>query len=589
VDRNFFELPSVINFERKDNKTLRLKEINSFDLYPIHSRKTLFLRKYLYMNKINFLVVLIPFLCSCYKGQNADLIIHNARIHDMIDTTVVHEAMAVREGKIVEVGPERQILNKYSAEQEIDAEGRDVFPGFTDAHGHLISYAKQKLSVDLVGSKSFDEVIVRLERYQQRFKRAFIVGRGWDQSLWSDEDFPTNEKLNKIFPNTPVCLFRIDGHALLANEACLKRAGINSTSKFSGGIVELKDNNCTGILIDNAMNPIFEMLPEYPIQEIKAKILEIQEELFQVGVTGVHEAGIENEHIDMFNQMVDDKSLKLNLYAMLLPSEKNIAFSRKQGVYQNQNFLIRSFKVFGDGALGSRGAFLKLPYSDHVNHHGVLTTSVEEMNRIASICMEVGYQMNTHAIGDSTNRILFDIYKKVFSKVRDHRWRIEHAQVLDPKDFHFFGAYAVIPSVQPTHAITDMRWAEQRLGTERMAGAYAYKSLLKQIGILAIGTDFPIESIDPFRTLNAAVNRKDENNLPQGGFYPKEAIGLMDCIKGMTLDAAFASFQENQLGSLTAGKDATFIILDKPLAVNSYQPNYSKYTIIKGEIVYQAI
>jgi predicted amidohydrolase YtcJ len=337
------------------------------------------------------------------------------------------------------------------------------------------------------------------------------------------------------------------------------------------------------------MNPIFEVLPEYPVKELKAKILEIQEELFQYGITGVHEAGIENEHIVMFNQMVEDKSLKLNLYAMLLPSEKNIAFARKNGIYQNQNFLIRSFKVFGDGALGSRGAFLKLPYSDHANHHGVLTTSVEEMNRIASICMEVGYQMNTHAIGDSTNRILFDIYKKVFSKVRDHRWRIEHAQVVDPKDFDFFGTYAVIPSVQPTHAITDMRWAEQRLGTARMTGAYAYKSLLKQIGILAIGTDFPIESIDPFRTINAAVNRKDENNLPEGGFYPNEAIGIMECIKGMTLDAAFASFQEDQLGSLTAGKDATFIILDKPLSKNNYQSNYSRYTVIKGAIVYQPL
>lgn len=551
--------------------------------------KRLFLCKYQFMKKIYFLFALLPLLQSCFKGQNVDMIVHNARIHDMSDTTLVHEAMAIRDGKIVEVGPERQILNKYAASQEIDAEGKDVFPGFTDAHGHLISYAKQKLSVDLVGSKSLDEVIVRLEKNQQQFKREFIVGTGWDQSLWSDKSFPTNERLNKIFPNTPVCLFRIDGHALLANDACLKRAGVNSTTKIEGGIVELKDNKCTGILVDNAMNPIFEVLPEYPVKELKAKILEIQEELFQYGITGVHEAGIENEHIVMFNQMVEDKSLKLNLYAMLLPSEKNIAFARKNGIYQNQNFLIRSFKVFGDGALGSRGAFLKLPYSDHANHHGVLTTSVEEMNRIASICMEVGYQMNTHAIGDSTNRILFDIYKKVFSKVRDHRWRIEHAQVVDPKDFDFFGTYAVIPSVQPTHAITDMRWAEQRLGTARMTGAYAYKSLLKQIGILAIGTDFPIESIDPFRTINAAVNRKDENNLPEGGFYPNEAIGIMECIKGMTLDAAFASFQEDQLGSLTAGKDATFIILDKPLSKNNYQSNYSRYTVIKGDIVYQPL
>jgi predicted amidohydrolase YtcJ len=541
------------------------------------------------MRKLYFLIILFPLLQSCYKGQAVDMIVHNARIHDIIDTTIVHDAMAIRDGKIIEVGPERQILNKYSAEEEIDAEGKDVFPGFTDAHGHLISYAKQKLSVDLVGSKSIDEVFVRLEKYQQQFKRKFIVGRGWDQSLWGDKNFPTNEKLNQIFPDIPVCLFRIDGHALLANDACLKLAGITEKSKIDGGIIELKNNVCTGILVDNAMNPVFEKLPDYPFNELKTKILEIQEELFQYGITGVHEAGIENEHITMFNEMVKDKTLKLNLYAMLLPSDANIAFARKNGVYQNQNLLIRSFKVFGDGALGSRGAFLKLPYSDHANHHGVLTTTVEEMNRIANVCMEVGYQMNTHAIGDSTNRILFDIYKQVFSKIKDHRWRIEHAQVLDPKDFHFFGANAVIPSVQPTHAITDMRWAEQRLGKGRMEGAYAYKSLLKQIGIMAIGTDFPIENIDPFRTINAAVNRKDENNLPEGGFYPNEAISLMDCIKGMTLDAAFASFQEEYLGTLVAGKDATFIILDKPLSQSSYQSNQSRLTVIKGQIVYQAL
>lgn len=551
--------------------------------------KTLFLCKYFLMRKIYFFLALIPFLQSCYKGQNADMIVHNARIHDMLDTTIIHEAMAIRDGKIVEVGPERQILNKYSATEEIDAEGRDVFPGFTDAHGHLISYAKQKLSVDLVGSKSLEEVLVRLEKYQQQYKRNFIVGRGWDQSLWSNKNFPSNEKLNQIFPNIPVCLFRIDGHALLANDACLKLAGINEESKIDGGIIELKENVCSGILVDNAMNPVFEILPDYPIKELKTKILEIQEELFQYGITGVHEAGIEKEHIAMFNEMVKDNSLKLNLYAMLMPSEENIAFARKNGVYQNENFLIRSFKVFGDGALGSRGAFLKLPYSDHSNHHGVLTTPVEEMKRIANVCLEVGYQMNTHAIGDSTNRILFDIYKQAFSKVKDHRWRIEHAQVVDPKDFDFFGSYAVIPSVQPTHAITDMRWAEERLGKERMSGAYAYKSLLRQIGILAIGTDFPIEPIDPFRTINAAVNRKDENNLPEAGFFPNEAIGLMECLKGMTLDAAFASFQEDYLGSLTAGKDATFVILDKPITKGNYQSNYSKCTVIKGQIVYQPL
>jgi predicted amidohydrolase YtcJ len=534
------------------------------------------------------LVALISLIVSgCFKGKSVDLIVHNAQIHVMNENGDVYDAMAIKDGKIVEVGPERQILNKYSAEEEIDAAGKDVYPGFTDAHGHMLSYAKQLLSADLVGSKSFDEVLVRLEKYQSKHNRKFILGRGWDQSLWGTTEFPTNEQLNKLFPTTPVCLIRIDGHALLANDALLKLANITTTTAVDGGIIHLKDGKCTGLLVDNAMNSIYTLIPEYPKNELIQAMLDVQAELFQYGITGVHEAGIENKDIAYFKELIDQHDFRLNTYAMLMPSKENIAFARKNGIYHYKNLSIRSFKVMGDGALGSRGAFLKKPYSDEHNHFGVLTTPLEEMKRIATICELTGYQMNTHAIGDSTNNLLLNIYKGIFEVNKDHRWRIEHAQVVDPKDFALFSQYGIFASVQPTHAVSDQRWAEARLGKERMKGAYAYKSLLKQCGMLAIGTDFPIELTDPFLTIHAAVKRKNADNFPSTGFYSDESISLEECLKGMTIWAAYASFDEARLGTLEKGKEATFAIFENQVRANEeYTPNFATYTFIKGKKVY---
>ncbi len=497
------------------------------------------------------------------------------------------EAMAIKDGKIIETGPERQILNKYSSEETIDAAGKEVYPGLTDAHGHILSYANQLLSADLVGSKSFDEVIVRVEKYQSRKQRQFVIGRGWDQSLWPSSEFPTNERLNELFPTIPVCLIRIDGHALLANDALLKLAKITPTTKIDGGIIHVEGEKCTGLLVDNAMNPIYKLLPEFPKKERIEAIGEIQAELLQYGITGVHEAGIERKDIDLFKELIDKHDFKLNLYAMLMGSEENIAFAKKNGIYQYKNLSIRSFKVIGDGALGSRGALLKAPYTDQHNHFGVLTTSEKEMNRIATICELTGYQMNTHAIGDSTNKILLNLYQRIFKVNPDHRWRIEHAQVVDPNDFELFSKYGVFPSVQPTHAVSDQRWAEQRIGRTRMMGAYAYKTLLTQNGMIAIGTDFPIELTDPFLTIHAAVNRQNSENMPTAGFYPKEKITLDECLRGMTIWAAFASFQENELGTIEKGKDATFAIFERPIrAEGNYQPNFALHTFIKGKKVY---
>ena len=545
------------------------------------------------MQKIIPVLLLAIAFTSCMKGESVDVVIHNAQVHVMDDKNSIFEAIAFKDGEIVEVGPERQILNRYSADEYIDAQKRDVYPGFTDAHGHIMSYAKQSLSVNLVGCRSYDEMIVLIEKYQSKNNSKFIVGRGWDQSLWKDQEMPDNKRLSELFPTIPVCLFRIDGHALLANDYLIQKSNViekvNSDSELNQGgyFIMNEADEFTGVMVDNAMNPILELIPDFSDKKMREKILEIQSELYGYGITGVHEAGLENSELKLLEKLIKKDELHLNIYGMLLPTKENIAFAKTNGVYTNKNLLIRSFKVYGDGALGSRGAFLKEAYSDHAGHHGYLTTSFKRMSEIADLCHSIGYQMNTHAIGDSTNRIMLELYQKVYNRNPDHRWRIEHAQIIDPIDFNLFAKAGVFPSVQPTHAVSDQRWAVSRIGEQRMIGAYAYKSLLDQFGMIAIGTDFPVELTDPFLTIHAAVQRKNADNFPALGFLPKEQITIEDCIKGMTIWAAFASFQEKQLGTLEKGKDATLVIFDRPVkSTGVYTPNFAHTTFIKGKKVY---
>ncbi len=539
------------------------------------------------MLRYSFVFLTFLFLLnSCMKGQKVDLIVHNAKIHVMNDAGSVYDAMAIRDGKIIEVGPERQILNKYRCDEEIDALGKDVYPGLTDAHGHLLMYANQKLGVDLSGAKSMDEVIYRCEKYYAKSSNKFIIGGGWDESLWSNDSVPNNKRLSEVFKNIPVCLYRVDGHAALANQFLIQKAKV-SEGKIDGGEVKIENGAPSGLLVDNAINLVSKHLPAYPLNQVKDAILEIQDELLQYGITGTHEAGIDFKHIQLFKSLVSSGKYNLELYAMLMNSPENRAFAAKNGPYRFRNLSIRSFKVFADGSLGSRSALLKKPYSDDHQNHGLLLTSVYEMRKIAQFCLKNGFQMNTHGIGDSANALVLEIYKNAFERNPDHRFRLEHSQIIDPTDFSKFAQYAVFPSVQPTHATTDQRWAEKRLGKDRLVGAYAYKSLLRQYGMLAIGTDFPVESTNPFYTIHAAVQRKNPKNEPLNGFLVKESLTFDEVIRGMTIWAAFSSFQENELGSLEKGKKANFVIFDKPLESKStFDQNYAWMTFIRGKKVY---
>ena len=528
------------------------------------------------------------------KGESVDLVIHNAQVHTMNHKGDVFDAIAIKDGKIVEVGPERQILNKYSAEEYIDAELKDVYPGLTDGHGHLLSYARMQLGVNLFGCESYQEMIVRIKKYQAKNNRKFIIGAGWDQSLWDEGgELPTKAILDSVFPDIPVALVRIDGHSMLVNDTLLKSSNVIETvnaapEKFAGGgFLYHEDGTPTGMIIDNAMKPIYDLMPDYPKKELTKTMKGIQAELFSYGVTGVHDAGLSSKDRKIIEKWVDQRVLKLNIYGMLLPDEENMAFAEKNGIYENKNLYIRSFKVLADGAVGSRGAFMKDEYSDRHGHFGHLTTPVSEIQRVADFCEKVGYQMNTHAIGDSTNRILLEMYADVFTRNNNYRWRIEHAQHIDPKDFELLGNSGAYASVQPTHATTDQRWAVARLGEDRMHGSYAYKTILERCGLLVIGTDFPVEYTDPFRTIHSATNRKTTENYPMNGFLPEEAITLDECLKGMTIWAAFGSFQEEKLGTLEEGKDATLVIFNEAIVERpTFKNNFANTVFISGEKVY---
>ncbi len=416
------------------------------------------------MKKLFVYLIGLALISSCFKGQEVDLIVHNANIHSGNRYDHVYEAMAIKDGIILELGPEREILNKYRG-KAIDAQDKHIYPSFADAHGHLFWSAEKRLTCDLTGSQSMNEVINRLEKYQTQYKPKVLVGRGWDQSLWQNKELPTNEKLNTIFPDVPVILYRIDEHAVLVNDAAISKAGLTASTSVSGGeILKNETGAFTGIVLDNAINLFETVLPKTSDKDIKRAILEIQEELLEFGITDVHEAGITLPQMKLLQSLEKEGKLKITIYAMLFPGKDEVDFAMNEGIYESEHLLVRSFKVIGDGALGSRGACLIHPYHDAPNSHGFMLSSLDSIRKIAEIAINTGYQLNVHCIGDSTNRSVLKMMADITQNNPDHRWRIEHAQVVNPNDLQFFDGTGIIPSVQPTHAVSDMRFVADRLG-----------------------------------------------------------------------------------------------------------------------------
>lgn len=497
--------------------------------------------------------------------QSADLIVHNALVYTVDEKFSNAQAFAIKDGVFLAIGKNAEIINKYSSKTIINAKNKPIFPGFYDPHSHFFHYAQTLSQADLVGSKSFDDIIQRLKQFQlNNPENQWIIGRGWDQNDWDLKLFPNKEMLDKVFPNKPVALTRVDGHAMIVNSEAIKLAKITSDFKVDGGLVELKNGEPTGILVDNAMGLIRSIIPKTSKAELTKMLKTAEKECFKLGLTTVSDAGISINGVDLMDELHKTRQLKIRDYAMVSISDENLSHFLKKGIYKTDRLNVRSFKIYGDGALGSRGACLLEPYADNPTS-GFLLTSKKDLEKYISTIYKSDFQANTHCIGDSANRLILDIYGKYLGGKNDRRWRIEHAQIVTKEDMPKFGKYSIIPSIQATHATSDMYWAGERLGTERVKTAYAFKELMEQNGILANGSDFPVEALNPLFGFHSAVARQDAHNFPENGYQMENAITREQALRAMTIWAAYANFEEKERGSIEAGKMADFVILEADL------------------------
>lgn len=508
---------------------------------------------------------LIIGLASCNTKTAADLFVYNATIYTVDSAFSKAEAMVVKGGKILATGTKIELEQAYDSKEQLDAKGQFIYPGFIDAHAHFYRYGLGLQTADLVGTESWEAILQKLQAFAQTTPDGWLLGRGWDQNDWPNKTYPTKEKLDQLFPNRPVLLTRVDGHAAIANQKALDAAGIKAGMQLTGGDVVIEKGQLTGLLIDNAVDLVSAKVPPATPAQI-AKALDLaQNNCFAMGLTTVDDCGLDYTEVQTIDSLQHKGELKMRVYAMLSDAGRNYDFLFAKGPIKTDHLNVRSFKVYADGALGSRGACLLQPYTDKPNWTGFLLAPQNHFDSVARIIYNKGFQMCTHAIGDSGNRVVLDIYASYLKGKNDLRWRIEHAQVVSPQDFAKFGAYGIVPSVQPTHATSDMYWAHERLGKEREKGAYAFKQLMQQNGWIPLGTDFPVEDISPFKTFIASVFRQDAKGWPQGGYQAENSLSREETLRGMTIWAAKSNFEEGEKGSLEKGKFADFIILDQDL------------------------
>lgn len=503
---------------------------------------------------------------SCSTKNKADLIVTNATVYTLDQAFSKTESFAIIDGKIAATGTTKEILNNYSSGNIIDANGKFVYPGFNDAHCHFNGYGNNLMQyADLRGTESTEEIYAILKKHHETFGGDWILGRSWDQNDWQVKEFPDKNKLDELFPDIPVYLVRIDGHAGWCNSKAMEMAGITAESKVQGGEVVLKNGQPTGILIDNAMGLLGNIIPEIAGQQQQKGLLAAQSNCFAAGLTSVTDCGVSKETILLMEEMQNSGELKMRINAMLNPSEENFNEFVRNGGLKSERLVVNTIKIYADGALGSRGALLLEDYTDHPENHGLQIETQEYYDRICQLALDNNFIVATHAIGDSANRLVLNTYGKFLKGKNDRRWRIEHAQIINPVDFVKFAEFSVVPSIQATHCTSDMSWAENRVGAERIKGAYAYQTLLSQNGWLPNGTDFPVENIEPLFTFYASVFRVDHDGFPEGGWQKEEGLTREQTLRSMTIWAAKASFEENEKGSLEPGKFADFVILDTDL------------------------
>jgi len=499
------------------------------------------------------------------KKNSTDLLVYNGVIYTVNEGFSTAEAMAIRSGKIIALGTSVKLKKDFPGAQAIDLRGRAVYPGFIDPHCHFYGYGLTLRQADLTGSLSTVEITERLQKHRQQNPSAWILGRGWDQNDWKKKEFPNKSMLDKLFPDVPIYLTRVDGHAAWVSSKALDMAGIDAGTTVKGGEILTDAKGVTGILLDNAMALVEQLLPPAGRDDQIKALLNAETNCFSVGLTSVGDAGLDRDIVLLIDSIQQCGVLNMRVYAMLNPSEENISRFINKGVYHTDRLNVRSVKLYADGALGSRGALLTAPYADDPENSGIQVSSTELLTRICKLAFDKGYQVNTHCIGDSAVRLILAIYSGFLPEGNDLRWRIEHSQVLHPDDFTLFARYGIVPSIQTTHATSDMYWAEERLGPERIKYAYAYKTLLGQNGWLPNGSDFPVESINPLYGFYAAIARKDLKGFPPDGYRMQEALSREQALKAMTIWAARACFEEKSIGSLEPGKVADFVVLNKDI------------------------
>jgi hypothetical protein len=523
-----------------------------------------------------FSLVLLP--AAAALGQNppasADLVVTNARIYTVDDGRPIAEAMAIRGGRVQVVGSARGALVLRGPQTRvIDAGGATIVPGIADAHVHLLGLGMALRTVNLVGAKSYDEVIARIAAKARELPAGtWITGRGWDQNDWPDTRLPSHEALSRDVPNHPVFVTRVDGHAALVNAAALRIAGVTAaTTDPQGGRIERSaTGEPTGVLVDRAMGLVGSRVPPPTRDQIRDATLGAIREVNRFGLTSVHDAGVDARVIDVYEELARAGQYSLRNYVMIRSDDSTLAqyFRRgpQNGLYDGRIW-IRSIKISADGALGSRGAALLDPYSDEPGHSGLILTPPARIKEVGVRALRSGFQLNVHAIGDRGNRVVLDAFQAALQEVptSDHRFRVEHAQILHHDDIPRFAQLDVIPSMQATHQTSDMYWAPNRLGYSRLFGAYAWRSLLNTGVVIPNGTDFPVEAVNPILTFHSSVTRQDEDNWPAGGWFPEQRMTREEALKSMTIWPAHAAFQERELGSLSPGKYADFVILDRDI------------------------
>lgn len=530
-------------------------------------------------------------LQSCTPAKTkADFIVVNAKAYTVNDAMETAESFAVKDGKFIGVGTQQDMLASFSAEKIIDLSRLPVYPGFNDGHCHFYGYGENLLRyVDLGGTKSFEEIISRLKAHQEQYPSEWILGRGWDQNDWENTSFPDNEAIETVFPGKMVLLIRIDGHASLVSKALLKASGIDRNTHIDGGeIIHNAQGEPSGVLLDNADIVPKSLIPKLTDEEKMMALSLAQNKCFRAGLSSVTDAGLPYTTIELIDRMQSTAVLKMNVNAMLEAEDSTLDHYLYAGPIVKERLTVRSVKLYADGALGSRGAKLLAPYSDDPSQTGLMLFPQSYYEQHCQQAYNAGFQVNTHAIGDSANRLVLQVYAKFLKGKNDLRWRIEHAQLIQEDDFMMFGQYSIIPSIQSTHATSDMYWAGKRVGAERLKGAYAQKRLLDQNGWLVNGTDFPIEHIEPIYTFYAAVSRQDLSGYPEGGFQMENALSREEALRSITIWPAKGAFEEHRKGSIEVGKRADFVVLDKDIMaipINEIPTAKVKQLYISGEAV----